>query len=448
VLIFACALFAVTFFVAARMFAPREGYYSTVVVFGLGCLLYYLGIPIEMTLTGSDKLYTEQFGILPMGPELQGKIALLGALAFASFVVGYRLSGFRPVPAGTISGAVPEPWLARVPVSAMLFALGSVLMLLVLYRNELVAVGLSYKSSVITVYESAGFAALQKYSAVALALVSATLLATGRKRYLLAAILSGPAIYWGVYSSNKNPMLVAVLGFASVIYGRRSRRAIPFFTLMAVAVFAGFLWIIVFSQYRGGLNLDLSRAFARRSFVRGADPAGPMISLIYYLSEPSEYLFGTTYLLTNILWIPKVVWPSRPLDLSEAFAREHLSHWIPGQGVGYSLLTEAYRNFGWFGPVMQYMAIGLIWGLMWRLIAHWFQRVSPAYWRAVYATYGYYMLLIMHRGPTSFITTAMMQLFVPLLALSLFFDRRQVSSKAQRRPQPSLGRMDAGRVGA
>jgi oligosaccharide repeat unit polymerase len=450
VLIFALALFGVTFAISARVFAKREGYYSTVVVFGIAAFLYYIGIPMEMWLTGSDRLFTD-LGVLQFGPELQAKVAMMGALAYISFVVGYRLTGFRPVPAGTIEGRVPEPVLSRVPLSVILFAAVSTLLLVTLYRDELLASG-TYESSYTLVYNSAGFAALQKYSCVALALLSATLLGGQRKRPLLAAVLAFPALWWGVYASNKNPMLVAMLGIGSYLYGRRSRRASTFFVLLVVAAAGAVLWPIVFSQFRAGHVIQLAMFVKRSSYLRSSDPAGPMISLVTYVSEPSQHLLGETYLTAPLLWIPKAMWPGRPLDLSEAFARDHIAHWAPGLGLGYSLMAEAWNNFGWMGPVLQYFAIGVLWGLTWKLLRSWFQRVSPAYWRAVYATFGYYLLIIMHRGPTSSIVTFLMQVFVPLVALSFFADKRLIRNarpEAHRRaPKRLPGKEVASSVGA
>jgi oligosaccharide repeat unit polymerase len=450
VLTIAVAIFCATFVVSARMFAKREGYYSTVVVFGIAAFLYYIGIPLEMRLTDSVRLFTD-LGVLDFGPELQGKVAMMGAMAYLSFVVGYRLTGFRPVPAGTIEGRVPEPMLPRVPLSVVLFAAGSTLLLVVLYRDEVLASG-TYENSYTLVYSSAGFAALQKYAAVALALLSATLLGSQRKRPLAALLLALPALWWGVYSSNKNPMLVALLGVGSYLYGRRSRKARTFFVLLVAAAVGAVLWPIVFSQFRAGHAIQLAMFAERRSFLRSSDPAGPMISLLEYASQPSQHLLGESYVLAPLLWIPKVMWPGRPLDLSEAFARDHIAHWAPGLGLGYSLLAEAWNNFGWFGPVLQYLAIGLLWGFTWKLLHSWFNRVSPAYWRAVYATFGYYLLIIMHRGPTSSIVTFLMQVFVPLVALSFFVDKRAVRAArpAASRPAPNLlpGNEVASGVGA
>jgi hypothetical protein len=93
-------------------------------------------------------------------------------------------------------------------------------------------------------------------------------------------------------------------------------------------------------------------------------------------------------------------------------------------------------NFGWLGPVLQYLALGLLWGLAWRGLRAWFARVGEGYWRALYTTMGFYQLVIMHRGPTSSITTFMMQLFVPLLVLSALGDRRRASRPPAPRAYP------------
>jgi hypothetical protein len=96
-------------------------------------------------------------------------------------------------------------------------------------------------------------------------------------------------------------------------------------------------------------------------------------------------------------------------------------------------LAESYLNFGWLGPPIQYFGIGLVWGLIWNLIKTRFDRF-PAYWKGLYLTLGFYRLIVMHRGGTSLILTAMIQIFVPLLLLSWFLDRNFLSRKIWTRP--------------
>jgi hypothetical protein len=422
-------LFGVVFLLSSRYFARREGYYSTVVVFGFGCLLYYMAVPIEMTLAGAVRLDTD-IGSLPFSADFQGSIVLLGAMAFAAFTAGYALSGFRPL--GRLGANAPA-WGANAGLSVLILTLGSVLGIAVAYREELVAVA-SYKGSYEVIYNSSGFAVLLKYATIGLAVVAAGL--RQRRHGTWAALpIVVLLVGWGVYSSTKHPILLAALAMASPLAGLRSRRPWHLAAFLLLTLPLTMTGPILFSQYRGGIPLSLDRAVSKGLFFRQTDPVGPMVSLVDAVSGRQPWAGGETYLLTNITWVPRAVWPSRPLDLAEQYARERLPRWKAGMGLGYSLLAESYVNFGWLGPIAQYLALGFLWGMGWRLLRSWFVRVGEGYWRAMYTTMGFYQLVIMHRGPTSSITTFMMQMFVPLLVLSAFVDRRRAN------PRPAAPRL-------
>ncbi len=98
------------------------------------------------------------------------------------------------------------------------------------------------------------------------------------------------------------------------------------------------------------------------SFTR-LDPAGPMHSLASIIGDDSLQLkYGSTYINSLGVLIPKVIWPDRPLDLSEEFAKEYISDWSEGQGFGYSPLAEAYVNFSIPGALIQFFFFGLLIG--------------------------------------------------------------------------------------
>ena len=106
--------------------------------------------------------------------------------------------------------------------------------------------------------------------------------------------------------------------------------------------------------------------------------------------------------------------------------------WRPGQGLGFSPLAEAYLNFGWFGPLIQYCVFGFVWGKAWRLVQRVFSTIDPAYWHAVYTVGGFYLLTLMHRG-TANILKPTLQLILPLLILSHLLSARRASASPKPR---------------
>ena len=414
--------------ISARYFAKREGYYSTITVFGVSAFVYYMAIPLEMALFGQE---IEAAGdVVFLSPANQVQIAAMGLMAFIAFVVGYQLSNFTPFPEKR-PGDEPGPQsIGRIPKSLLILGAGSIAALVFGFGPQLRSMS-TYAGAYETAYEHSVFSLLRTYAVMAVTLMAALLVCRHRARPVLALVVVTPAFSWGVFSSDKDPILVGLLGLAAYFLGKRSRSPKLLLWIAGGAV-AFILLSPAFSMYRSGLTF--SEAWDDYYFgVTRADPRGPMISLAVVTASDQPPAWGDTYLDNALLWIPKFIWPGRPLDLAESFARDNIPYWTPGQGLGYSLLAESYVNFWWFGPLIQYFLIGLLWGKAWVLLRKILLPAGEAYWRATYGVVGFYLLTMMHRGPTPATTKTMLQLMAPLILLRLLFDH---SGKTA--PQPAL----------
>ena len=148
---------------------------------------------------------------------------------------------------------------------------------------------------------------------------------------------------------------MAVLAGLCMIYRLGSRNKTVFLVLFLTAAVIGFgIALPMYAVYRGTgeLTLDFLKNGDVETFY--SDPVGPFAATIYILQSHD------TQLLTNavttsplwssfILWIPRAIWPDRPLDMSEAFARFVFEHWQPGYGMGFSPMAEGVLRFGDWG---------------------------------------------------------------------------------------------------
>ena len=415
-------VFAVLF--AVERFSKREGYYSTLSVFGISTFVYYIAIPLEARVTGqnwiivSGRLHT-------IDEATQTGIVAMAVLAFVGFAVGYRLAWYLGSRARLRApGALlpQEEGPSRMPSNLVLLVGTTLGVLLVLYTPQIRSAG-TYFGSYTTTYLNPVFAyGASLFAFVCAALAAWFILQSGRLR-MPALLLTFLVIGWGFYSSNKNPILIGGLGLGALMATPRFSKS----RLLGMSFLVGAILLAMstplFSLYRALGNLQLEDLLQAQISFRYSDPAGPMVSLLHELHSDGELMLGRSYLHATVAWVPRFVWSGRPLDLSQQFAQENIEGWQPGEGMGYSLLAESVRNFGWFGPIIQYIGIGLVWGLVWLAVGVLVRRAGRNHVRALYVTVGFYLLVLMHRGPSSGIITSLIQILVPVILMHVVFGR-------------------------
>jgi oligosaccharide repeat unit polymerase len=420
-------LYVATFFLICRLFSRREGYYSTVAIFGIAVYIYYIGIPVEMSL--SDTHLVQMFSLeLTLTTAQLNQIIGMGLIAFLSFSIGYRISGFNPFKEAILGEEISQRRTIR--YSVIFVWLASIVAIVLFFSNAIAAVS-TYVGSYTTIYENPLFAFVVWYAVISTALIAATVIRKGRLRHLvLGIILVFMVILWGIYSSDKDSLLLGVLALGSCFIVWKMNRRFGFLVLMIFFVFLGILLFTMFNMYRGGA--PLSQAFAYLSLSK-FDPAGPFVSMAYVLNNLQDLKWGTTYTNVFTLLIPKALWAGRPLDLAEQFGRQVIPNWQSGQGVGFSLLAEAYINFSWLGAFIQYFFIGLLWGYFWRVLRRVFcWHYSIQLWQSLYITFGYYMLIIMNRGTVAGLFKSLI-LFTALFVLfAIVFDISMIRRKTSK----------------
>lgn len=418
--------FIIIYFGTCKIFARREGYYSTVALFGLACYVYYVGVPLEFALFDIDSFDMGHLDLILNKSDLSF-IVILATLAFLSFAAGYYLSGFRPFDEPSCYDArVSE----KVPFSIKLLLPVCLAVVLVVYRDQLATIG-TYEGSYSTTYESPEFQLLCSLAYFCVAIIAAVFMGTKRPWHRAAGfLLVGSIFAWGLYSSDKNPMVVGALALGTLFLGQRSQRMSFLLLLIFGSGLIVFLFAVFSVIYRAEGDQSVATVFLEYFGLRHSDPVGPLASLQSAL-ESHSFMYGFSYLMAPLLLIPKFLWPGRPPDLSEAYALEHIKHWSEGEGMGFSLLAEAYLNFAWIGAVIQYFFLGLLWGIYWKNLRLILWHFGTRTWSALYCILGYYLLVIMHRGPFSGFLKSLLHYGIALVVFAVLFDlsmiRRQLA---------------------
>jgi hypothetical protein len=75
----------------------------------------------------------------------------------------------------------------------------------------------------------------------------------------------------------------------------------------------------------------------------------PIQTLMYYVKADKPLQYGWTYISAPGLFLPRSIWPEKPVSLSLQFNRDAFGDAIV-PGYGYTPLTEGFINFSWIGP--------------------------------------------------------------------------------------------------
>ena len=177
---------------------------------------------------------------------------------------------------------------------------------------------------------------------------------------LVEMVMSGNRIFIAFY-------LLAFVA-SSWLYGRRK--------LIAVLLVSSPLLVLVFSTW-GAVRHDLSKLpDAVISGTVASDVSDTALSNLMHVTEGGavmllmhmvndfggkfDYLYGSTYGRLFTFWLPRSIYPSRPLD----FTNQAAVLYLPGETTSLcaTALGEACANFGWIGiVVLPLFTSGVVW---------------------------------------------------------------------------------------
>lgn len=411
VILFIAALYLSFVIFITRIFMPREQGLGTVFIFGMSAFIYNLAIPVESVLTlhfwGHPYMFREEWMV---------QAAAMGLLALIGFSLGLYMSGFRlklenwNCPLEKDTG---RPG-AKGNIGIWLLFIIAIAIIGTYFRPLLPELS-SYYGNYTTLNLNPIFAYFLKISVLCAGIISAYNLFLGR-RALISIIGIGAIILWGIYSSNKDPILVGLVSCSAYSYRMQisSRISSVVVGVLLVIALAG-IGPLIFSLYRAGVEISLFAAFSRGVFLR-SDPIGPFSTLISTFDSDPPIQVGISYLQSTISWIPRFMWPLKPLSMSQAYAQMYIPDWQSGRGIGFSLLAESYINFRQVGPLIQYSLIGFAWGMGWRLMRK-YKSIDDTIYKSIYVVVGFYILIIMHRGDTTLIVTQVVQSIIPIVLM-------------------------------
>ena len=392
---------------------------NTFTVFSLLSILYVYSIALEGMFSRSDLKFELPVDIQSTGIYVGIIVAML--LAHISFYFGYKitkLAGLENEHNLTTTTSKKSYTIDRY------FSYSSILylaLLVFIFKNEFLS-SLTYAGNYSLTYSNSTFSFF-KSSIFFLLAVASGLCLSNKKNYFIGFLIAILLFSLGLVFSDKDPMVLSVLAVVSSntrLYSEKIRLYKYFFFIFTL-LFLAFL-SKVFSYYRGGSGLfdSISTAYNRFSFS-ALDGGGPFFSIITVFSDDKDYLYGSSYIDEIINLVPRFLYlGDRPDDISVQFAKDQMVNWSDGMGLGFSPLAESYLNFGFFGSIIQFFIIAILWGWAWKYTGVIFNKIigfNNLRLIIIYRIVGFYFLLLLFRSPALFFIKSIFYFVVPFVSL-------------------------------
>lgn len=151
---------------------------------------------------------------------------------------------------------------------------------------------------------------------------------------------------------------ISMFMFLLAIFASRRRATVGWKTILfAFITFVMFMLVGVVRQVRSAPSLlytpDMFTLVAEQNeFVV------PIRTVLYYVTADLPLHYGMTYLAAPSVFIPRVLWPEKPVGLSQQFNKDQFGDAV-SIGFAYTPVTEAYINFSMVGPFMVMSLVSL-----------------------------------------------------------------------------------------
>lgn len=357
-------LFLLVTQIAIARRARVDGVLSPILVVAFSILFYTVSVPVELWLRGTTLLgFTQQ----NMVPEIAEKVLLAALLGFLALYVGYSSLARRSLEVDLVSHAAGVP-IAR----AVTFAsagLGAVL-LATLFRSNVV-VAQDYLGNVAQTADTGGatgYFLVNRWTYLSFGMFAFLSIARSSNSFRSVLWLA-PLLGWSVYSNDKDPLLVALMASAGLLFSKLHRRRVPPGASVALAMIALIVFVGVgaalYGIARAGntINAATVSAYVSEGLFTNIDPAGPSATLAVSLAQdPGSGSFAVT-IRGAFSWVPNALLPFEVgEDLGVTFARQYFPNWQPGFGYGYSPLAEGWLAAGYVGVTVIFFFVGVMLG--------------------------------------------------------------------------------------
>jgi oligosaccharide repeat unit polymerase len=395
----------------------RRGLLDPVSVFFLAFLYYSYLTPIVML--NFDIFSVDFAGAASwVTADTINKAAILFLVGYTGFSSAYFLftGGSKGSQFESPNLKLDELLKDRYLLSIIAFAVLIIAILTTVFRDALLASTESYEGKISGNYSNSSYAFLLSVALTAFSLIVNYIVLNSRRFLLAAAVGVVLCLLLTILTFSKYPLIFAALCTFCALH---RMKWLPFPVLITGLIIGSVLMTVLFlpmfSEFRATGRLEFSGFSARSVNLMIAEASSPF-SIVHlgfsgYIRPEGHPLWHSF-----ALWIPRAIWPDRPLDIAEGFAQQVIVNWQAGFGLGFSPFAEAYARVGLYGSFFFMAMVGAIMALLQRGFA---ALVPPEMRIPATLTIGGIVSVLVLRGAFSGLITQSLQNWVPIVLMSL-----------------------------
>ena len=182
------------------------------------------------------------------------------------------------------------------------------------------------------------------------------------KTKILVGLLLGYYIVLQLSAGNRRDFMPMILGTYWVVVNVRKIK-------FSIFLFLTLLIGVSIFQYLGTVRSNIasdannSRADNIAITLQSNEFVYPFYTLTYdvdnYQKQELKLKYGESYLYPVIFFIPRNLYPEKPYSLADQFIKRNFGSRYT-MGFAYTPVTEAFVNFGYIGPFLFYLLVGLV----------------------------------------------------------------------------------------
>lgn len=403
----------------------NDGFISPVSMLGAGLLYYVTGLILELQVRGWSTITLSTGNAYSLDEGDRVWILLLGLIGYSAFSITYILCLSNQHKSSEIELGIAGSGGQSARFAAVAAAGISLALLVALFAPNLVAAA-NYEQNVAQSFGNTGYAATLRLTFYSTALLGVILLASSRRiDVIFGSFVAAGLSIWAVYSNDKDGLIFAGLCVGGLYLKRMERLRSPMVLLVGLlsVVAASGLGVVAFSLNRAGVNKSVMEQVESNGLFAGSEAPGPMYSVAVrlgdYLRGELDYDLGSSILMSFVQWIPRGIWPGRPGDVADTFAREVMSGYSAGRGFGFSPIAEGLQAGGPFGVIVQFCVAAWVFAFVRKLSVRSTDSGIDALSYMFFYLSSSYIAFLCFRGSMSTVVTGFFQAVVILIGLRI-----------------------------